>query len=148
MRAVRSLHVQDRPAATSHSGDRCALALTSDFEEGHRARHGGSSIRRWRLPLRRFHGELRVPARQGGDEALAGVHVHLGTDITWVGWRCSIAPGPGARPSSRSSGATMALRGDRFVLRDAGASAAWQAAACSTSSPTRHKRNTAAWHCW
>jgi len=122
---VRSLHVQDRPASAGHAGERCALALTGEFEKRDLSRGMWLVDPALARPLHRFQGELRVPAGQPPLRHLQNVHVHLGTDdilgrvaLLDCG---EVAPGTGALVEVQLERQTLALRGDRFVLRDAGA---------------------------
>ena len=122
---VRSLHVQDRPAEGGQAGERCALALTGNFEKKDVARGMWVVDPVLAVPLTRFHGEVRVPAGQKPLAHMQSVHVHLGTEDI---------PGRVALLDCKEVGAggmalaeillereTLALRGDRFILRDAGA---------------------------
>ncbi len=148
MRArVRSLHVQDRPAAAGHSGERCALALTGDFEKKDIARGMWVVDPALALPLRRFHGELRVPAGQAVMKHLQSVHVPLGTEDIMgrvALLDCAEAlPGATALVEILLERDTLALRGDRFVLRDAGAQRSVAGGrVLDIFPPTRHKRST------
>ena len=126
---VRSLHVQDRPAQSGQAGERCALALTGDFEKKDIERGMWVVDAALALPLTRFHAELRVP--DGGAEGQLelkhwqAVHVHLGAadmlgrvallDCEKVG------AGGTALVEIILEQPTLAVRGDRFILRDAGA---------------------------
>jgi selenocysteine-specific elongation factor len=147
---VRGLHVQDRPAEQGQAGERIALALAGDF--------GKKDIERgmWvvdpalAIPVTRFHGELRVPAAQKPLTHLQSVHVHLGTDDI---------PGRVALLDCEKVGAnsdnwtalveillereTLALRGDRLILRDAAAQRTVAGGrVLDIFPPTRHKRSS------
>lgn len=122
---VRSLHVQDRPAQSGQAGERCALALSGDFGKRDIARGMWLVDPALALPRSRFQGELRVPAGQAPLKHLQTVHVHLGTDD--IMGRVALldvaeaVPGTIALVEILLERETLALRGDRFVLRDAGA---------------------------
>jgi selenocysteine-specific translation elongation factor len=75
---VASLHVQDRPAESGQAGERCALALSGDFEKRMWRAACGWSIPPAAQPLTRFQAELRVPASHAGLKHWTAVHVHLG----------------------------------------------------------------------
>ena len=142
---VRGLHVQDRPAENGAAGERIALALTGDFGKQDIARGMWIVDPALAVPITRFHGELRVPKDGEPLKHLRSVHVHLGTaDI----------PGRVALLDGEKVGAggtalveillereTLALRGDRFILRDAGARCTVAGGrVLDAFPPTRHKR--------
>jgi selenocysteine-specific elongation factor len=150
---VRSLHVQDRPAESGQAGDRCALALTGDFEKQDIARGMWVVAPELHRPLMRFQAEIRVPAGQPELEHWHAVHVHLAaSDVTGrVALLDCTKVSPGVTEGNpRGSTALaeiildreiLAVRGDRFVLRDAGAMrtvAGGRVLDCFP--PTRHKR--------
>ena len=122
---VRSLHVQDRPAQHGQAGDRCALALSGDFGKRDVARGMWAVDPALAIPLTRFHGELRVPAAQAPLGHLQPVHVHLGAaDIPGrvALLDCAeVSAGGTALVEILLERETLAARGDRFILRDAGA---------------------------
>ena len=75
------------------------------------------------LPLSRFHGELRVPPAQKPLTHMQAVHVHLGTEdilgrVALLGCR-KVDAGNNALVEILLKRDTLALRGDRFILRDA-----------------------------
>lgn len=122
---VRGLHVQDQPAESGKAGDRCALALKGDFEKKDIARGLWLVDPALALPLSRFHGELRVPAGQKPLKHMQTVHVHLGTGdilgrVALLDCKEASAGGT-ALAEILLERETLALRGDRFVLRDVGA---------------------------
>ena len=147
---VKSLHVQDRPALHGQAGDRCALALAGDFEKKDIERGmwlvDPAAARPPYFPLRRFQAEIRVPATQPALKHWTPVHVHLGAaDITG---RVALlegdllAPGATALAEILLDRETLAVRGDRFVLRDASAQrsiAGGRVLDCFP--PSRHKRS-------
>ncbi|MBI4996685.1 MAG: selenocysteine-specific translation elongation factor [Rhodocyclales bacterium] len=150
---VRSLHVQDRPAESGQAGDRCALALTGDFSKQDIARGMWVVAPELHHPLTRFHAELRVPAHLAELEHWCAVHVHLAAaDVTGrvALLDCTrVGPGmTGGNPPGSTALAEiildreiLAVRGDRFILRDAGAQrtvAGGRVLDCFP--PTRHKR--------
>jgi selenocysteine-specific elongation factor len=147
---VKSLHVQDRPADHGQAGDRCALALAGDFEKKDIERGmwlvDPAAAQPPYFPLRRFQAEIRVPATQPALKHWTPVHVHLGAaDITG---RVALlegdllAPGATALAEILLDRETLAVRGDRFVLRDASAQrsiAGGRVLDCFP--PSRHKRS-------
>ncbi|MDP2826893.1 MAG: selenocysteine-specific translation elongation factor [Sulfuritalea sp.] len=143
---VKSLHVQDRPAQHGQAGDRCALALAGDFEKKDIERGMWVVDPLAARPLTRFQAELHVPATQAALKHWTPVHVHLGAaDITG---RIALlegellAPGASALAEILLDRETIAVRGDRFVLRDASAQrsiAGGRVLDCFP--PTRHKRS-------
>ncbi len=146
---VRSLHVQDRPAQAGQAGDRCALALTGDFEKKDIARGMWLVAPELHHPLTRFHAELRVPMGitegQKPLEHLQAVHVHLGAaDILGrvALLDCEkVGSGGAALAEIILDKPTLAVRGDRFILRDAGAQRTVAGGRVLDGfPPTRHKR--------
>ncbi|OHC62885.1 MAG: selenocysteine-specific translation elongation factor [Rhodocyclales bacterium GWA2_65_19] len=145
---VKSLHVQDRPAQHGQAGDRCALALTGDFEKKDIERGMWLVDPAAARPLTRFQAELQVPATQPALKHWTPVHLHLGAaDITGrvaVLEGDQIAPGATALAEILLDRETLAVRGDRFVLRDASARrsiAGGRVLDCFP--PSRHKRSAA-----
>jgi selenocysteine-specific elongation factor len=151
---VRSLHVQDRPAQQGQAGERCALALVGDFEKRDIERGMWVVDPALAIPLRRFQGELRVPAGQAPLRHLQTVHVHLGAEDIMgrvALLDCAEVGAPQGLPSVAGETAlveillerdTLALRGDRFVLRDAGAQrSVGGGRVLDIFPPTRHKRS-------
>jgi selenocysteine-specific elongation factor len=145
---VRSLHVQDRPVQTGQAGERCALALSGDVEKKDVARGMWVVESALAIPLLRFHGELHVPANQKTLTHLQTVHVHLGTadimgrvallDCT------AVDAGGKALVEILLERETHALRGDRFILRDAGAQRTVAGGrVLDIFPPVRHKRSAA-----
>jgi selenocysteine-specific elongation factor len=142
---VRSLHVQDRPAESGQAGDRCALALTGDFEKQDIARGMWVVAPELHRPLIRFQAEIRVPANQPELEHWHAVHVNLAaSDVTG---RVALLDCEKVRAGSAAMAEIildreiLAVRGDRFILRDAGAMrtvAGGRVLDCFP--PTRHKR--------
>ena len=145
---VKSLHVQDRPAEHGQAGDRCALALTGDFEKNDIERGMWVVDPATARPLARFQAELNVPATQPALKHWTPVHVHLGAaDITGrvaLLEGDQIAPGATALAEILLDRETITVRGDRFVLRDASAQrsiAGGRVLDCFP--PSRHKRSPA-----
>ena len=142
---VRGLHVHDRPADGGAAGERCALALKGDFDT--------KDIRRgmWLVdpvldvPLARFQGELRVPHGQQPLTHRQTVHVHLGADdivgrVALLDCR-KVEPGSAALAEILLERETLTLRGDRFILRDAGAQRTVAGGrVLDIFPPARHKR--------
>jgi selenocysteine-specific elongation factor len=145
---VKSLHVQDRAAQNGQAGDRCALALTGDFEKKDIERGMWLVDPAAARPLIRFQAEIRVPAMQAALKHWTPVHVHLGAaDITG---RVALlegdllAPGASALAEILLDRATLAVRGDRFVLRDASARhSIGGGRVLDCFPPSRHKRSPA-----
>jgi selenocysteine-specific elongation factor len=122
---VRGLHVQDQPAESGKAGDRCALALKGDFEKKDIARGMWLVDPALAIPLSRFHVELRVPSGQKALKHMQSVHVHLGTEdiigrVALLDCK-EVSAGGAALAEILLERETLTLRGDRFVLRDAGA---------------------------
>ncbi|MBL8478780.1 MAG: selenocysteine-specific translation elongation factor [Sterolibacteriaceae bacterium] len=143
---VRSLHVQDRPAQQGQAGERCALALVGDFEKRDIERGMWVVDPALAIPLRRFQGELRVPPGQAALRHLQTVHVHLGAEDIMgrvALLDCAEAgAGEAALVEILLERETLALRGDRFVLRDAGAQrSVGGGRVLDIFPPTRHKRS-------
>lgn len=143
---VRSLHVQNQPAQTGQAGERCALALAGDVEKKDVARGMWLVDPALAIPIRRFHGELRVPAGGQPLKHLQPIHVYLGTadipgrvallDCTEVG------AGKTGLVEILLERETLALRGDRFILRDSGARhTAAGGRVLDIFPPTRYKRS-------
>jgi selenocysteine-specific elongation factor len=142
---VRNLHVQDRPAKYGKAGERCALALKGNFakkdiERGMWLVHPSLAI-----PLSRLQGEVRVPNGQKPLKHLQTVHVHLGTDdiigrVALLDCR-KVDSGGAALVEILLERETLALCGDRFILRDAGAQRTVAGGrVLDIFPPTRHKR--------
>jgi selenocysteine-specific elongation factor len=122
---VRGLHVQDRPAERGAAGERCALALKGDFEKKDVARGMWVVDPVLAISLSRFQGELRVPTSQAPLTHMQAVHVHLGTEdipgrVALLDCQ-EVPPGGTGLAEILLERDTLALRGDRFILRDAGA---------------------------
>jgi selenocysteine-specific elongation factor len=145
---IKSLHVQDRPAPAGRAGERCALALAGDFEKQDIARGMWLVDAALAIPLTRFHCELRVPSAQAEIKHMQAVHVHLGAaDITGrVALLEGVKVGPGGTVFAEIllDKETLAVRGDRFVLRDAGAQRTVAGGrVLDIFPPQRHKRTPA-----
>ena len=164
---VKSLHVQGRPSQSGQAGDRCALALTGDFEKKDIERGMWLVDPAAARPLTRFQAEIRVPATQAALKHWTPVHVHLGAaDITG---RVALLDCTEVPAGTQSAGAgspcvpgiplrgqatalaeilldreTLAVRGDRFVLRDASAQRSIGGGrVLDCFPPSRHKRSPA-----
>lgn len=142
---VKSLHVQDRPAEAGQAGDRCALAIAGEFGKQDIARGMwlvGDAAHR---PIDRLHAELRVPSGQPALKHWTPVHVHLGADD--IPGRVALLEGDALAPGGHGLAElildrpTLAVRGDRFVLRDAGAQRSVAGGrVLDIFPPQRHKR--------
>ena len=142
---VRSLHVQDRPASCGNAGQRCALALAGDLEKRDVTRGMWLADPALDTLVDRWQGELRVPAGQKALTHLQRVHVHLGSDD--ILGRVAVLDGEQVTPGTTAlvelllERPTQALRGDRFVLRDAGAQrTVGGGRVLDIFPPARHKR--------
>jgi selenocysteine-specific elongation factor len=142
---VRGLHVQDRVAEDGRAGDRCALALKGDFEKKDIKRGMWLVDSALQAPLSRFQGELRVPGDQQALKHMQTVHVHLGTEdiigrVALLDCR-KLEPGGEALVEILLERETSVLRGDRFILRDAGAQrTVGGGRVLDIFPPARHKR--------
>jgi selenocysteine-specific elongation factor len=142
---VRGLHVQDQPAESGQAGERIALALAGDFEKKDIARGMWVVDPALAIPLNRFHGELCVPAGQKPLTHLQVVHVHLGTEdilgrVALLDCQ-EVDAGSTALVEILLERETLALRGDRFILRDAGAQRTVAGGrVLDIFPPVRHKR--------
>ena len=122
---VRSLHAQNRVVERAHAGQRCAVALAGIAkEEAPRgvwltAPHVALATDRFDARLQLWPGEAR-PLRTG-----ARVHLHLGAQSTTASVAVldgdQIEPGASGRVQLVCHAPVGAWRGDRLVLRDAGA---------------------------
>ncbi len=143
---VRGLHVQDREAESGRAGDRCAVALKGDFDKQDIERGMWLIDPSLHLPLTRFQGELKVPAGQQQVKHMQTVHVHLGADdimgrVALLDCK-QVEPGNTALAEILLERETLALRGDRFILRDAGARhTVGGGRVLDIFPPTRHKRS-------
>ena len=145
---VKSLHVQDRPAESGQAGERCALALAGDFEKKDVARGMWLVDPAAAPPLKRFQAELRVPVSQTTLKHWTAVHVHLGAaDILGrvaLLDTAEVGAGGTALAEIILERETLAVRGDRFILRDAGAQRTVAGGrVLDIFPPTRHKRSPA-----
>ena len=142
---VRGLHVQDRPAEHGRAGERCALVLKGDFEKKDIARGMWLVDPSLAVALTRFHGELRVPAGRPPLRHMQSVHVHLGAEdivgrVALLDCK-EVDAGERALAEILLERETLALHGDRFVLRDAGAQRTVAGGrVLDIFPPTRHKR--------
>ena len=141
---VRSLRAQDRPAAEGRAGQRIALGLVG-VEKQDIARGDWIVTPSLSKPLRRFHGEITVPGEGKALTHWTPVHVHLGA-ADLMG-RVALLEGERLEPGNSMLAEiildhdTIAVRGDRFVLRDTSASRTLAGGrVLDTQPPTRHKR--------
>lgn len=143
---VRGLHVQDRPAECGLAGERCAIALKGDFEKKDIERGMWLVDDALAMPLSRFHAELRVPSGHKPLTHLQTVHLHVGTEdivarVALLDCRKAEA-GESALVEILLERETLALHGDRFVLRDAGAQRTVAGGrVLDIFPPSRHKRD-------
>ena len=122
---VRSLHAQNRAVDRAHAGQRCAVALAGIAREQAprgawlTAPHAALQTDRFDARLKLWPGEAR-PLRSG-----TRVHLHLGAQSTTASVAVldgeQIEPGASGRVQLVCHAPVGAWRGDRLVLRDAGA---------------------------
>jgi selenocysteine-specific elongation factor len=142
---VRSLHAQNRVVERAQAGQRCAVALAGIAkDEAPRgawltAPHVALATDRFDARLQLWPGEAR-PLRSG-----ARVHLHLGAQSTMASVAVLdgdlIEPGAAARVQLVCHGPVGAWRGDRLVLRDAGATRTLAGGiVLDPFAPTRYRR--------
>ena len=142
---VRSLRVQDRPAGEGRAGQRCALGLAG-VEKVQVTRGDWVVGPAMPDPVRRFQAEIRVPAGGRPLDHWTPVHVHLGA-ADLMGRIAllqaeRLEPGQSALAEILLERETLALRGDRFVLRDTSASRTVAGGrVLDIFPPGRHKRS-------
>jgi selenocysteine-specific elongation factor len=122
---VKSLHAQNQAVESARAGQRCAVALAGlAREQAWRgqwltAPHVALTTERFDARIRLWPGEAR-PLRSG-----TRVHLHLGAQGVMASVAVlegdAIEPGASARVQLVCHTAVGAWRGDRLVLRDAGA---------------------------
>jgi selenocysteine-specific elongation factor len=122
---VRGLHVQDRQAERGQAAERCAIALKGEFEKSDLHRGMWLIDPALAKPLTRFQAWIKVPKQQAAVKHLQVVHLHLATDdivgrVSLLDCK-KVEPGEQALVEIQLERATLALNGDRFILRDAGA---------------------------
>lgn len=143
---VKSLHVQDRPAQTGRAGERCAVVLAGEVKKQEIVRGMWLSAPPLALPLTRFAAYLRVPSSLPTLHHWTPVHVHLGSDdiigrVALLDTEAAPA-GTEALAEILLARPTLAVRGDRFILRSTDARhtvAGGQV--LDTAPPTRKKRS-------
>lgn len=121
---VRGLRVQNQPAEVGQVGERCAVALRGAVERKGIERGMWLVAPSLARPLTCFQAELRVPKGQRLVKHMQSVHVHIGTDdimgrVALLDARVA-EPGETALAEILLQRETLTLRGDPFVLRDAG----------------------------
>ena len=121
---VRSLRVQDAPAASGQAGQRIALAL-SGIEKSAVERGQWIVAPSLHAPLRRFDARVRVLSGQPALKHWTQVHLHLGAEdvparIALLGVD-EIVPGAEHWAQMTLEREIGTLAGDRFILRDASA---------------------------
>jgi selenocysteine-specific elongation factor len=142
---VKSLHAQNRAVERAQAGQRCAVALAGlDKEDAPRgqwltAPAVALATDRFDARLTLWPGEAK-PLRSG-----ASVHLHLGAQSVMASVAVLdgdvIEPGRSARVQLVCHGAVGAWRGDRLVLRDAGASRTLAGGVVlDPFAPTRYRR--------
>lgn len=142
---VKSLHAQNRAVARAQAGQRCAVALAGLAKEqaprGQWLTAPGVALATERLDARLtlWPGEAR-PLRSG-----ARVHLHLGAQSVMASVAVldgdAIEPGASARVQLVCHAPVGAWRGDRLVLRDAGASRTLAGGlVLDPFAPTRYRR--------
>ena len=142
---VRSLHAQNRPVERAHAGQRCAVALAGiDKHDASRgawltAPHVALATDRLDAQLHLWAGEAK-PLRSG-----ARVHLHLGAQDVIASVAVLdgdlIEPGASGRVQLVCHARVGAWRGDRLVLRDAGATRTLAGGqVLDPFAPTRYRR--------
>jgi selenocysteine-specific elongation factor len=143
---VRSLHAQNRAVDAGVAGQRCAVALAGLEREavsrGDWLTHPAVALQTQRFDarLRLWPGEAK-PLRSG-----ARVHLHLGAQgvtasVAVLNAADALAPGESAWVQLISQHPVGAWRGDRVVLRDAGASRTLAGGiVLDPFAPTRYRR--------
>ncbi len=120
---VRSLHVQNRPAASGHAGQRCALNL-SGVDKDAIARGDWAADPRAMTAVTRVDAELQLSASAGVTiRNRSPLHVHLGTAhqvalVTLLEGN-SLLPGNRARVQLQFENPLCTTPGDRFIVRNA-----------------------------
>jgi selenocysteine-specific elongation factor len=120
---VRSLHVQNRQAASGHAGQRCALNL-SGIDKDAIKRGGWAADPLAMTPTTRLDVELQLSANAGVLlRNRSPLHVHLGSlhqlaHITLLEGN-TLAPGGRSRVQLQFDTPLCAVPGDRFIVRNA-----------------------------
>jgi len=143
---VRGIHAQDAAAEMGRAGQRLALNLAGEIDKADVSRGMWMVAPALHAPVNRLHARLALlPGEALALKHWSAVHFHLGAAD--VPARVALLEGEALAP-----GASMlveivlerpvgALRGDRFVLRDAGASRSLGGGAVlDVFPPARHKR--------
>ncbi|MFG6466235.1 selenocysteine-specific translation elongation factor [Roseateles sp. BYS87W] len=122
---VRSLHAQNRVVERAQAGQRCAVALAG-IAKDEAPRGAWLTAPHVALTTDRFDAELRLwPGEEKPLRSGARVHLHLGAQSVMASVAVldaeAIEPGGSARVQLVCHGGVGAWRGDRLVLRDAGA---------------------------
>ncbi len=142
---VRSLHAQNRVVERAHAGQRCAVALAGIAKEDAprgawlTAPHVALATDRLDAQLCLWPGEAK-PLKTG-----ARVHLHLGAQSVTASVAVldgeHIEPGASGRVQLVCHGPVGAWRGDRLVLRDAGATRTVAGGSVlDPFAPTRYRR--------
>ena len=123
---VRSLHVQNRPAATGRAGERCALNLAG-VDKAQLTRGDWIVATALHAPTERF--DARISLSSNATQALkhwSPVHLHLGASHVMAHVALlqdeALAPGATALAQLVLERPVGALHGDAFILRDSAAS--------------------------
>lgn len=120
---VRSIHAHNRPAQSAQAGTRCGLNLTGPDLRRHEIRRGDWLVAPALAPASsRLHVELQVLASETkGLRDRQPVHVHLGASdvLGRINLLASpITPGHSGLATIVLEEPVVAVRGDRFVIRD------------------------------
>ncbi len=120
---VRGIHAQNRPSATGHAGQRCALNLAG-IEKLAIARGDWIADARCFQPARHVDAELhRMPSPTRPSTTWLPVHAHLGAGrhmarvVPLSG--DSVAPGDTARVQLVFDAPVCAMPGDHYIVRNA-----------------------------
>ncbi len=145
---VRSLHAQNQAVERAHAGQRCAVALAG-LAKAQAPRGQWLTAPAVALATERFDARLTLwpnedkPLRSG-----TRVHLHLGAQATTASVAVldgdTIAPGASGRVQLVCHAPVGAWRGDRLVLRDAGATRTLAGGVVlDPFAPTRYRRTPA-----
>ena len=124
---IRSMHVQNRPAESCQTGQRCALNITAPELDKSQVNRGDWVVESTaHHPTSRIDAKLRLlDTEEKPLRHLAHVHVHLGTAHVLGRIRLleglALEPGREMLAQLTLDAPIGAIAGDRFVIRDASA---------------------------
>jgi len=149
---VRSLHVQNRSAASGHAGQRCALNLTGIDKDAIK-RGDWLADPRAMTPSTRIDVELQLSAQAGVLlRNRSPLHVHLGTlhqvaHVTLLEGN-TLSPGSRSRVQLQFETPVCAIPGDRFIVRNAQANMTIGGGHVLDPFAPARKRRTPERHAW